>query len=416
MNDVLIAGAGPAGLAAAIHAARSGARVTVFERNSQCGVKLLTTGGGHCNVANTRPAGEWPALFGRHGRFIQPALSLLPTDELLRWLDAMGQPCHCPDGFHYFPISNSARAVRDALRDEAVRLGARIELGNRIDGLAVEAGRVRGVTVDGTVHPGEAVIVATGGRSYPATGSTWDGCRFAEETGHRVAPAYPGLTGLHCRNLSPELAGLVLPDATAEVKLRGRPAETGRGELLLTHAGASGPAVLDLSASAAQGLETAGGVTLTLRWAAEMDAPAWLETFAEWRREKGAATIAGLLRAHMPQRLARWLCAQSGVPDTATAATLAGGQRDALAAALGGFAAVVTGGDGWERAMITRGGVSTRDIDPATMESRRTGGLYFAGETVDIDGPCGGYNLHWAFASGALAGAAAADQSRSESL
>lgn len=407
MITVAIIGAGPAGLSAAIHAAKTGAAVTLFERNTQCGAKLLATGGGRCNVTNLRPPGEWPTLFGRRGRFITPALDFLPLPDLQTWFEAMGQPLLPTDGFHLFPQSNSARAVRDALLREALHLGADIRTARRITEVHAESEKVSGISADGVVFPSERVIIATGGKSWPATGSTWDGCYMARDLGHRINPGFPGLVGLRAANLDADLAGLVLPQALALFRIKGKAELRGRGELLLTHGGASGPAILDISASVAEALEDASPVTLRLRWLEDKDGNFWMKQLEKWRKGRGTSAIVSLLREFFPQRLARWLCRHAGVDETVTAANVAAGQRDRLIMALAEFPLQVTGSEGWDKAMITRGGVEVRKVDPETLESRLVKGLYFAGETLDIDGPCGGYNLHWAFASGALVGASA---------
>lgn len=174
--------------------------------------------------------------------------------------------------------------------------------------------------------------------------------------------------------------------------------------MLLTHRGVSGPAVLDLSASLAECLAKNSAVTLDLAWRAGEDAAAWRSRFDKWRRTAGGTALAALLKELLPQRLAAWLCAFAGLPPGAVAAAVTSAQRDALAQALGAFPARITATEGWNKAMITRGGVVLREVDAKILESRLVAGLHFAGEMLDADGPCGGYNLHWALASGALAG------------
>lgn len=409
MTRIAVIGGGAAGLAAALRAAEAGAETILLERNAQCGVKLLATGGGHCNVGNCRPEREWPALFGRRGRFILPALARLPRAGLCAWLAGLGVPVAAPDGFHLFPESRSAKAVRDALLTAAQRADVAIHYGARAETLLSDNGRIRGVRVNGEDLAADRIIVACGGKSLPASGSTWDGCRMAETFGHRIAPPFPGLVGLRIANLAPELAGIILPDALVSLKIKGRPEERGRRELLLTHHGISGPAALDLSASAVEAAEKTTGQTgashalLRLRWLADMDREQWLQTLGRWRNERGGTLLPNLLREHLPDRLARWLCRYAGVGEGTTPATLAAAERDRLTAALAEFPAEATGSEGWDKAMITRGGVDVRDVCAETLESRLVKGLFFAGETLDMDGPCGGYNLHWAFASGMLA-------------
>ncbi len=391
MIDVCVVGAGPAGLAAAIQSAKRGARTLLLERNAQAGVKLLATGGGHCNAGNLLPEEEWPERFGRRGRFIVPALRRLPTARLREWFRELGQPLACGDGFHLFPESRSARGVRDALLAQALRLGVEVRYGCRAESTEdIAAG---------------SIILATGGRSYPATGSTWDGCRMAERLGHAITPARPGLVGLRAANLDAGLAGVVLPRARVVFRKKGRAGEIGVGELLLTHGGVSGPAVLDLSASASP--EPGKESVIFITWHDGMDKPAWTAQLAAWRKKAGGTAIATLLRERFPSRLARWLCAHAGAAG-ATPAELTAAGRENLAGALGAFPCRVTASEGWEKAMITRGGVDVRQVEPETLGSRLVPSLYFAGEMLDIDGPCGGYNLHWAFASGVLAGESAA--------
>ncbi|MCL2001199.1 MAG: aminoacetone oxidase family FAD-binding enzyme [Planctomycetes bacterium] len=413
MKRILVIGGGPAGLAAAIHAARIAVAVLILERNDQCGVKLLATGGGRANVGNLSPPEEWPARFGRHGRFILPALGFFPRKKLCDWLAGMGAPVHSPDGFHLFPISNSAKEVRNALTNEAKRLGVEIRRNARAEGFSPGEGGFS-VSAGGREFAADRVIIATGGNSLPSSGSTWDGCRLAEAVGHRVRPAFPGLVGLCAANLDPALAGLVLPGAEVFFRPNGGKKTSGGRELLLTHSGISGPAVLDLSAAVAQALtaKRPAAVAVRIRWLSGMDRRAWLKKLEEWRTLRGAVAVSALLREFLPARLGCWLCRRAGIAEAANAAGLRAAGRDRLVELLAGFPAEITATEGWEKAMITRGGVEVRQVDPETLESRRVRGLHFAGETLDVDGPCGGYNLHWAFASGALAGTAAAKSFR----
>lgn len=412
-----MAGAGPAGLSAAIFAARAGAKVILVEKNRQCGVKLLTTGGGHCNITNTRPAEEWPALFGKRGRFITPALRRMPRETLEAWLAKLGVPSHCPDGRHVFPCSNSARAVRDALVAEAIRLGIRTVYSERVLDVVSSNGVISGLRTDSETIECNRIILALGGKSYPATGSNWEGAAIAKSLGHRINPPHPGLVGLVAKNLDSELAGLVLPDVLVSARFKGEGVVTGRGELLLTHGGISGPAVLDLSGRVAEALDSLsrGGtgekiVTVRISWTAALSPSFWRERLTEWKRESGAVHPSVCLKEYIPNRLARWLCAQAGITPETPMARLTSGGAERLVEYMGGYPAQISGTQGWDKAMITRGGVDVRDIDPETLESRTVSGLYFAGEMIDMDGPCGGYNLHWAFASGALAGESAAKQ------
>lgn len=408
-RKIIVIGAGPAGLAAAIFAQRAGACVTLLERNAHCGAKLLTTGGGHCNAANLRPAEEWPKLFGKQGRFITPAMRALPREALENWFARLGDPLIAQDGFHLFPQSRSAKKVRDALRDEAESLGVNIQTNTRCTGIIVEDTTATGVRTDSGEHFAEAIIMATGGKSYPATGSDWLGCTIAESLGHKIIPPTPGLAGLRAAAPDPELAGLVLPDATVTFKTKGRKPESGTGELLLTHTGISGPAVLDLSATVCESIGETKTLpaTLHIRWTTKMPAENWRIFFEQTRQTRGRASIVSCIHEYLPQRLAKWICAKAEVNPDTPAAALKAARRDMLIEFLGNFPAEITASEGWNKAMITRGGVDLRQVNPETLESRIIANLHFVGEMLNIDGPCGGYNLHWAFASGSLAGESA---------
>lgn len=408
MKKIGVIGGGPAGLAAAIAAAKAGAGVVVFEKNSACGRKLLTTGGGRCNLTNARPESEWPPLFGKRGRFITPALERLPRCALEAWLTDLGQPVHCPDGRHVFPISNSARAVRDALLAEAERLGVNFVHNARVEKILHTDNVATAVVAADVATPCDHIILATGGKSYPATGSTWDGARIALALGHRVNPPYPGLVGLRASNLDANLAGLVLPDARVSFRVKGSPEIVGRGELLLTHTGISGPAVLDLSAAVAVLLAKNDAVTVNLAWLADTDTAQWRQRLALFRQNKGAAIPSTLFKEFLPYRLAKWLCTQAGLDDATPLAQTSSTLLDKLAVYIGAFPATITATEGWDRAMITRGGIDLREINPGTLTSKLIHSLSFAGEVIDVDGPCGGYNLHLALATGLLAGENAA--------
>lgn len=409
MRTVCVAGGGPAGLAAAIFAAKAGARAVVLEHNEQCGVKLLATGGGHCNLSNLRPPAEWPALFGRHGRFILPAMRFMDHAALVDWLASLGVPTAHPDGFHLYPVSKSAKQVRDALVAEALRLGVDLHCRREARSPILDGDRLRGIETDAGAALCDAAVIAMGGRAMPASGSTGDGAVFAARCGLRVRPCLPGLVGLRADNLDPDLAGLTLPDSLAALRVPGRGRVEGRGDLLLTHAGLSGPAVLDLSASVAELLgESGNAVELTIRWLAGIDKDGWEQRLRQWRKESGASRLAVLLRDFLPQRLARWLVEYAGMDAETVAARAEARHCDALSTALGAFPAAIAATEGWNKAMITRGGVHLADIRPGTLASRAVANLHFAGETLNLDGPCGGYNLHWALASGALAGHSAA--------
>ncbi len=410
MEQVLIVGGGPAGLSAGIAAASSGSPgVIILERMPRPGAKLLASGGGHANVTNTLPVADFVARLGRQGRFAMPALEAFDSAALRQWLDELGVPTVCTDGRCVFPASQRAGDVLAALVGKAGSLGVELRTGVRAARLRLTgAGRVEGVeTGDGAVIPASAVVLACGGRGYPGLGGSADGCELARQAGHEIITQMPALVGLKTVEAWPgQCAGVTLDDAKVSIDIpRCRHSQT--GDVIFTHHGLSGPAVLDLSGDVAELLAKHPTVPLAVQWQADVPAGAWRARLDQAQQTAGRKLVANVVANWLPHRLADALCEQAGCERT-LAAELRAGQRDALTALLGCARLRVSATGGFERAMVTRGGVALRGVDPATLASRRAGGLFLAGELLDLDGPCGGFNLQWAFSSGRLAGLSAA--------
>ena len=422
---MLVVGAGPAGMTAALAAAEAGAHVVLLEHLDRLGAKLLATGGGRCNLTTTLGAAEIMARFGRQGRFMGPALAALGPAALRALLASLGVPTHAPDGLHVYPASESARDVRKALQRRLRDLGVEVRTAVRAAGLWIDGGRLAGLVTAGAgrVRAGR-VILATGGRSYPDLGATGDGYDLARAAGHAIVEPVPALVPLLTREAWPrDLAGVAVPAARVWIDLPRAGRAGSRGDLLFTHRGLSGPAVLDLSGDVAallarrpfddaQGrpepVEGRPTVPICLDFAPGTSEGGWLARLDAWAAEGGAKTVAALLANWIPRRLAGALCGLAGAGPSVRPGQMPRAARRALAAALAAARLEVTGTEGFERAMVTRGGVALKDVDPATLQSRRLAGLFFAGELLDLDGPCGGFNLQWAFSSGHLAGRAAA--------
>jgi predicted Rossmann fold flavoprotein len=411
---IVILGAGPAGLMAAIAARGAGASVIVCEQLAGPGARLLVTGGGHCNLTNTASRDDFLAAFGRQGRFISPAMEAMGHDQLRSFLHGIGLPTACPDGFHVFPESNRAADVLAALNRECGRLGVSFRFDARVAELQLLHGRVVGVRTDsGEILPARAVIVATGGASYPELGGTGGGYALARQAGHNLVNPSPGLVALVTQEGWPDsCAGVSIPNARVWIDLPRRRGQRTTGELLFTQTGISGPAVLDLSATVTDLLADKPGVELGLSFRGDVTADEWLRRFEQWRREEGGRSIRTLLARDLPRAVADMICrvamnVGAGELGFYRAAELTADQAKALAGVLSAARLTVIGSAGFAKAMVTRGGVALKQVDPNTLESRLARGLYFAGEVLDLDGPCGGYNLQWAFASGWLAGSAA---------
>ncbi len=406
--EVAVVGAGPAGLMAAISAASSGARVILLEQLDRPGLKLLASGGGRCNLTNRGTVEDFMLRYGRQGRFAQAALSALPPPALCDWMEARGVPTFSPDGFHVYPASQSAPSVLEALLRECDKLGVERRWKARVQHLSIEEGGLLGVKTDASLEA-HRVILACGGRGYPALGGTALGHELARQAGHGLADPLPALVPLLTQETwVRDYAGAAGAGARIWLDMKGAGKAGRRGDVLLTHRGLSGPAILNFSGEVAEWLRRRPAVLLRIDWTPDIPASEWQQRFEQWHREAGRKQLHSLLDQTLPAALAKAVCCAAKTPGHTQANQLSADQRDAVVQALTQMPLTITGTEGFEHAMVTRGGVPLREVDPKTLESRLLPGLFFAGELLDIDGPCGGYNLQWAFSSGWLAGRVAA--------
>ena len=404
MPKVIVIGAGAAGTMAAIFAASAGAETLLIESSRDGGRKILISGGGRCNVLPARVTESrfvtdsspnllkkmvraWP-LAGQRAFFEQTLGIALAEEEETAKL---------------FPVSNRARDVRDGLLAHAKQQGVRARMGMRVTAIAPVAGGWD-VSLDGD-EPlrADAVIVATGGLSVPATGSDGAGLGFLARLGHEMHPTYAALTPL----TSGDAAFAALSGVSLTVSLSARSDERGaqaRGGFLFTHRGYSGPSVLDISHVAVRARsEQTSPARLTVQWTALGDAQ-WEAALAP----QGGRSVLGALRDELPERLAAVLMSVARVHATRTVSELRRDERLRLIETLVRGELPWTGDEGYKKAEVTGGGVALGEVHPLTMESRRHGGLYLCGEVLDAFGPIGGYNFLWAWATGRAAGLGAA--------
>ena len=399
---IVVVGAGAAGLAAAIFARAGGRAVTVVETTDDGGRKILISGGGRCNVL---PEALEPRRFVTESpaSLVQRLLRSWPLKAQLAFFEhEVGVPLAFDAGSRkWFPRSNRARDVRDGLVALARRRGVLFRFGTECRDVRPAPVGWRVETSGGGIDA-HAVIVATGGLSVPATGSTGLGLTLAERLGHAVHPTYPALTPL----VSEPFRHRTLAGVSLAVRLR---AAWSRGELethggfLFTHRGYSGPSILDISHVAVRS-DALGEprAVIRVRWCDRGE--------AEWRREllvSGGLTITAVAR-HLPQRLAEQLVVECGIPADRRAAELRREERQRLVEALVSYELPWTGNEGYRKAEVTGGGVALDDVDPQSLESRRHPGLFLCGELLDAFGPIGGHNFAWAWATGRLAGRGAA--------
>jgi predicted Rossmann fold flavoprotein len=421
---VAVVGAGPAGMMAAIAAAEgvgvrspapsrlpapSGAPVVLLEQLDGPGAKLLATGGGRCNLTNTLPLDRFMAAFGREGRFMHPALATFGSAALRKFLEKLGLPTHAPDGLHVFPASDSAKDVLRVLRWRLKELGVDVRTGTRATGLWIDGRTLKGLQTDAGRLAAARVVLATGGKGYPDLGATGTGYDLARQAGHTIATPLPALVPLRTRETWPgDLAGVSVSPARIWIDLPRFPKAGLAGDILFTHTGISGPAVLDLSGDVSSLLATEPEVPVRIDLAPGTTADQWLGRLREWAETNPRQRLRALLDETLPRSLTTVLCFLAEVSPETHAAQVSAAAGRALAEHLTALPLAVTGTEGWGQAMVTRGGVSLKEVNPLTLQSKRLAGLMLAGEVLDLDGPCGGFNLQWAMSSGRLAGASAA--------
>lgn len=402
MADAVIIGAGAAGLFAAGEALARGHRVTVLEHMEAPGKKLLITGKGRCNLTNDCDPAEFLKHVRRNPRFLYSALAACPPAAVMElFQNELGVPLKTERGRRVFPQSDRAADVLAALLRRAE--GARMVYGADVQSLLLAQGRCRGVRCrDGREFTGDAVLVATGGVSYPTTGSTGDGYRLAKQAGHTVVPPQPSLVSLVeegdvCRRMM----GLSLRNVALTLWEGNKALFTEQGELLFTHFGLSGPLVLSASAHIRDMEKYRYRVTIDCKPALP---PEQLEAriqrdFALLANKEAARSLEKLLPASMqPVALALW-----GVDAHKKVNQITRAERRALVELLKAFPVALREKGDLAHAVVTSGGVSVAEVDPRTMESKRCPGLYFAGEVLDVDGYTGGYNLGIAFATACAA-------------
>lgn len=403
MSDLVVIGGGAAGLFAAGFAAKGGASVTVLERGARPARKLLITGKGRCNVTNNCSPEDFLRNVRTNPRFLYGAASAFSPADAMAFFESLGVPLKTERGGRVFPVSDRAADVADALVRFAKASGARLEASARVTDILAEDGGVRGVRLeDGRELSADAVLVATGGCSYPATGSTGDGWRLAKALGHTVVPARASLVPVRAKEpWCAELMGLSLKNVTLTLRdARGKAVFSELGELLFTHFGVSGPLVLSASSYLTG---DPGGFRMEIDLKPGLDDR---QLDARLLRDFSAAKnrdFANALDQLLPKKLIPVAVRLSGIPPDRKVNAVTREERRVFAALLKALPVTPAGLLPVEAGVVTAGGVAVREIDPRTMESKLVKGLYFAGEVIDVDALTGGYNLQIAWSTALLA-------------
>ena len=409
-NKVIIIGGGAAGMMAAVFAAKNGADVTLLEKNEKLGKKIYITGKGRCNLTNDCSLDEFLQSVPRNPRFLYAALSHLNSQETIALVEEFGCPVKVERGQRAFPVSDKASDVTRALKYGMDRLHVKTVLNAEVKAILAQNETVCGVELsDGNVMYCDAVIVATGGLSYPSTGSTGDGYRFANELGISVTSCCPSLTGFNVKDeWTKALQGISLKNIAVYATRKKKTIYHETGEMLFTHFGVSGPLMIELCSLICDQDLNGYEVYIDLKPGMSKE-----QLDARLRREfseNGNKRLSQIMNHFLPQRFAAIFPQICGVDGEKSVSQISQAERTQLAESLKKLPIHLISTRSYSEAIVTRGGISVKEINASTMETKKIAGLYFAGEVLDVDAFTGGFNLQIAFSTGALAGKYAALQ------
>jgi len=403
--DLIIIGAGAAGMVGAIISARDAKKVLLVEKLSQVGAKLKATGGGRCNLTNTLSQDDFMAKFGRDGRFMQDALKAFSSADLQEFMSSIGVQTHAPDGFRVFPSTHSSSTIINAFVDEMKRLNIDIKTSKKVLSIIKDAVKVKGIQTDKEVFYSSNIILATGGLGYPTLGAEGDGYEIASQLGHTFTALHPAMMPLRTKEIwVANCRADTIANATLKIDIKKHSKLRITDDLIFTKTGIRGPAVLDFARDITPLIDKYGEVPLLVNMTKGMNEDEILKHFKNIQASKPDAKTIDLVHSLLPKPLSHELCLLSDAKVDEKFKNLSGVSRQKLVQLLAWTPLTITGHDGFKMAMITRGGIKLKEISPKTMQSKLIDGLYFCGELMNLDGPCGGYNLQWSFSSGFLAG------------
>ncbi len=403
--DIIVVGAGPAGMLAAGRAAELGAKVLILEKMRSEGRKLLITGKGRCNITNAAPIGEFITHVFPNGKFLRNAFSQFFANDILRLLEKYGLESVLERGGRYFPVTDKSLDVLHALLKWVNETGVEIRCGQRVEKLVVENGVVTGVKANSEYFYAQKIILATGGKSYPATGSTGDGYELARQVGHTIEKPIPALVPLETKgSVAQNLQGLNLKNVKAVVWVDGKKAGEDFGEMIFTHFGLSGPIILTLSRIAVAALQNNKKVEIAIDLKPALDEQKLDARLIRDLNEHGKKQIGNIFREWLPASMIPVFLELLELDAEKECHQVTGNERKQIRNLLKNLRFEVSHNRSFKEAIITAGGIVTSEISPKTMESKLVKGLYFAGEVIDLDAETGGYNLQIAYSTGWLAG------------
>lgn len=407
--DTIVVGAGAAGLVAAAIAAENGDSVLILEKMERPGRKLLITGKGRCNITNTAELKEFISHIHPNGRYLRPAFSKFFTGDIIDILEKQGLKTNIERGGRIFPDDNDAKSVVEALLSWVKKNGVEIQCKAEVKRLRIQENSVTGIEaiINSKTERISAnkVIVCTGGKSYPATGSTGDGYRFAKEAGHTIIPLRQALVPLETKGeLTTKMQGLALKNAKASVWVNGKKQMDDFGEMLFTHFGLSGPIILTLSSIVVDEINSGKKVEISIDLKPALDDPKLDKRLLRDLDENGKKRLENIFKLWLPSKMIPVFLNKLNLDADKLGHQISANERKQIRLLMKNLRFEISGYRSFKEAIITAGGVSTKEVNPKTMESKLVKGLFFAGEILDLNADTGGYNLQIAWSTGALAG------------
>lgn len=402
MKRVTVVGGGASGLMAAYTAASRGNTVTLIEKNEKLGKKIYITGKGRCNLTNDCSPAEFLENVVHGNKFLTSAAYAFSSDDTMKFFEERGLPLKVERGNRVFPVSDKASDVRKILENACKQAGVSFKLQEEMQKMTILNSTMREIITNKASYPCDCAVLATGGLSYPATGSTGDGYRFAKQAGHKIVPPVPSLVGIELLKPFASAQGITLKNVVLTARYGGKVLFSQLGELLFTHYGISGPLVLSLSAKINRHITEKVELSLDFKPALDPEKlqARLLRDFSERNNEQIKSVMRGLL----PAGLVLPLLNQAGIDPIKRVNSIRRDERERLIVALKRFPLPLKKLRGFNEAVITSGGVDLNEVNPKTMESKLVKGLYFCGELLDVDAYTGGFNLQIAFSSGFMAG------------
>ncbi|MDX9900193.1 MAG: NAD(P)/FAD-dependent oxidoreductase [Aliarcobacter sp.] len=402
--DVIVIGGGPAGIMASISAAKENKSVLLLEKLSKIAAKLKATGGGKCNLTNTLSTEDFMGKFGKNGRFMSHALEAFNANDLRDFFASIGVETIARDGFRVFPLDHSSSIILKALDDELEKLKVKVDCSVEIQSIQKEDD-IFIINSQSNIYKTKNIILSTGGLGYPTLGATGDGYIYAKNFGHEVTSLHPAMMPLFTKEKNfASCKADTIAKAILKVDLPKYKKLKLTGDLIFTNNGIRGPVVLDFARELTPIIAKHNEVPLLISFLKGMNEEQIFTHIKKEIEKNPTATVLENLTTLLAFSVVTEICNICEIDTSEKFKNIDGIKREKLIKTLAWTPLTVIGHEGFKNAMITRGGVELKEIDSKTMQSKLVSGLYFCGEVVNIDGPCGGYNLQWSFSSGYLAG------------